>query len=143
MYRILLPTDGSDIARRGLVYVKRLADAGLKVEVRIVSSLEPLLTVGEYSSPQMVVALTESAEQAQRDALDRTAEDAKRLGLSFTSVATQGSNVAGDILAEAGRWQADQIVMGTHGRGALGQLVMGSVAQRVIHAATIPVTLVR
>jgi nucleotide-binding universal stress UspA family protein len=33
--------------------------------------------------------------------------------------------------------------MGTHGRGQLGVIVMGSVAQRVVHDATLPVTLVK
>jgi hypothetical protein len=37
----------------------------------------------------------------------------------------------------------DSIVMGTHGRGGLNRLLLGSVAERVVRAATVPVTTVR
>ncbi|MCJ9712965.1 universal stress protein, partial [Bordetella hinzii] len=39
--------------------------------------------------------------------------------------------------------QCDRIVMGTRGLGAVGGLVLGSVAQKVIHLSPVPVTLVK
>jgi nucleotide-binding universal stress UspA family protein len=50
---------------------------------------------------------------------------------------------APEIVRVATELQADQIVMGTHGRGAMGTLFLGSVSQRVIHLAPMPVLLVR
>ncbi len=54
---------------------------------------------------------------------------------------TEGSP-ARAILQEAKAVQADVIVMGTHGRAGLGEMLLGSVAHKVIHNATVPVFLV-
>ncbi|MFN8515911.1 MAG: universal stress protein [Thermomicrobiales bacterium] len=50
---------------------------------------------------------------------------------------------ASDIVAAAQEWQADLIVVGTHGRGGLGRLVLGSVAESVLRDAPCPVLVVR
>ena len=47
------------------------------------------------------------------------------------------------IAKEARRWEADLIVMGTHGRIGVARLVLGSVAEGVVHIAPVPVVLVR
>jgi hypothetical protein len=47
------------------------------------------------------------------------------------------------ILEQAKQWQADVIVMGTHGRRGIFRLAMGSDAEQVVRGAAIPVLLVR
>ena len=47
------------------------------------------------------------------------------------------------ILAEARRRKPEAIVMGTRGEGAVGNLMLGSVATKVVHLAKVPVTLVK
>ena len=50
----------------------------------------------------------------------------------------------GQVIVEyAGSKHCDEVVMGTHGRGFLGGVVMGSVAQRVVQLASMPVVLVK
>ena len=56
---------------------------------------------------------------------------------------TLHGRVAEMILKEAGDWSADLIVMGTHGRRGLTNLVLGSDAESVVHGARVPVLLVR
>ncbi|TDP64115.1 universal stress protein [Roseateles toxinivorans] len=51
--------------------------------------------------------------------------------------------VAPEILRAATEAGVDQIVMGTRGIGALGSVLIGSVAQRVVHLAAVPVLLVK
>ena len=47
------------------------------------------------------------------------------------------------LLAAAAKAHADLIVMGTHGRSGIGRAVLGSVAESLLRAATLPVLLVR
>jgi hypothetical protein len=47
------------------------------------------------------------------------------------------------IVDEARRWSAELIALGTHGRTGLARLALGSVAERVIHIAPVPILLVR
>ena len=50
---------------------------------------------------------------------------------------------AAEILAEADRWGADLIVMGTHWRHGLAHLILGSVAEGVVQRSNVPVLLLR
>jgi nucleotide-binding universal stress UspA family protein len=54
-----------------------------------------------------------------------------------------GERIASVIEGEARRWQADLIVIGTHGRSGLSRLLLGSVAEGVVRVASVPVLLVR
>jgi nucleotide-binding universal stress UspA family protein len=47
-----------------------------------------------------------------------------------------------EIIRHAGHWKADLIVVGSHGRGTMGRLLLGSVAQKVLHEAGCPVMVV-
>jgi nucleotide-binding universal stress UspA family protein len=63
-------------------------------------------------------------------------------GVAISIDARQGA-AAEEIAACAAEWSADLIVVGTHGRGALAHLLIGSVAERVVRKAHCPVTTVR
>lgn len=54
-----------------------------------------------------------------------------------------GERIANVILAEAKRWSADLIVIGTHGRSGFSKLIFGSVAEGVVRTSHIPVLLIR
>ena len=49
---------------------------------------------------------------------------------------------APEIIRHAAQWKADLIVVGSHGRGTMGRLLLGSVAQKVLHEAGCPVMVV-
>lgn len=55
---------------------------------------------------------------------------------------TGGERIASVIYREAQRWQADLIVIGTHGRSGFSRLFLGSVAEGVVRMAMVPVLLV-
>jgi nucleotide-binding universal stress UspA family protein len=73
--------------------------------------------------------------------------EAAREQLSKAGVAADFEELEGDpaetIAHRAAELGCEGIVMGTHGRGRVSHLVLGSVAQRVVHLASMPVTLVR
>jgi nucleotide-binding universal stress UspA family protein len=93
--------------------------------------------------PREYERIDEQARQHQAQVLEGALAHARRVGLS--SVETQGE--AGtpevDIPRVARERRADMIVMGTRGLGAVGALLLGSTAQRVVHNANVPVLLVK
>lgn len=68
---------------------------------------------------------------------------AKAAGLTGQPGMGMVGMVAPGVVQVAALESVDQIVLGTHGRGAVGNLFLGSVAQRVVHMAPVPVLLVK
>ena len=60
-----------------------------------------------------------------------------------TLVEARGRRVADVIVAQAKKWKADVIVIGTHGREGLARVVLGSDAELVVRESPVPVLLVR
>ena len=79
---------------------------------------------------------------AQRD-LEATITDDDRKTLKVVPVVQTSFNVPGGIIDYAKRHPIDLIVVGTHGRGAVKQLLLGSAAERVVRGAPCPVLAVR
>ncbi len=65
----------------------------------------------------------------------------REAGVDTTALLVHGTTVE-TILEEASDLEADMIVVGTHGRGAMYQLLMGSVSEAVLHKSRLPVLLV-
>jgi nucleotide-binding universal stress UspA family protein len=121
--RILVPVDGSEEASAALPYAAALATP----EMEIV-----LLTV--------VPSATDA--DAARASLETAAQRMRVAGQSVrTEVAT--GNPARRIVDTAVELRAEMIVMASHGRGAVGRLIYGSVADRVGRESPVPVMVVR
>ena len=142
MRRILVAVDGSESALRAVdvaaAQARLTPDGGLHVlTVRHPASF--------YGALEIYVTEEQMREIATRQAtavLDAAAERAARSGIRFETEQLEGEPAAviADRAVELG---CEAIVMGSHGRGQLGAFVLGSVAQRVVHHATVPVTLVK
>jgi universal stress protein A len=136
---IVVATDFSGASKLALEYARMLADrfdAGLRV-VHVVQT--PMPMGSEMYVPEVMTV----AERAVQEAQEQLATTLDRL---------DGDNVIGQVLMGlaprkiveyAADHDADLIVMGTHGRGALEHLLMGSVAERVVRTAPCPVFTVR
>ena len=123
MYRhILIPTDGSEIAERGVAQGLALAKSvGAKVSVIYV--VEPLLAVtGDFAS-----------------VLDRAANAAKEAGVSCDTIQVEDGQPHQAIIAAAKDKGCDLIVMSSHGRSGLSKLLIGSVTNKVLTLAETPV----
>jgi nucleotide-binding universal stress UspA family protein len=142
MHRLLVPIDSSENAARALQHAIRLAKLDPSIEVHIVHAHEPPIVYGEIA----VYLQEEKAKELQRQhgegILRPAIEMAKAAGVKFTSEILIG-NVPTVIVQYAEEKGCDGIVMGTRGMGAIGNLVMGSVATKVIHLTKLPVTLVK
>lgn len=142
MLKLLVACDGSPHAQRALDAAARLAREGLALEVDLVNVREPIVYYGElpaFNAEELVAA----QKTAQQTVLDEARERAAALGLSVRGVHAVEGLPGPEIARLAGVLGSDQVVMGTHGRGALGHLFMGSVAQRVVQLCALPVLLVR
>jgi len=139
---VLIATDFSDTSARALDYGLGLATA-YGARVHLLHVIEPaILNPGGlellgYSLPSLIDRLEQAAE-SRLASLGTEAEDritlrrAARVGQPFV-----------EILRYARGHAIDLIAIGTHGRGALEHLLLGSVAEQVVRASTCPVLTVR
>jgi nucleotide-binding universal stress UspA family protein len=141
--KVLIPIDDSDTSRRATEQAARLvASAAGGIEVVLLNVRSDPEYRGELS-PQDYQAIDRAQREAQQKLLARSLEHAKRIGLTQVSIDAAQGQAADEIVRVAQEQGVDQIVMGTHGRGAVGRLLLGSVAQRVIQLAPMPVTVVK
>jgi len=145
MYRrILVPVDGSKTAALGLREAIRLAKEG-RSKVRLVHVVDEHGIIGVVEAGADIAAFMRALVRSGRAVLDRSQQTAKKLGVDAEKALRESvaGRAADEILAEAKKWRADLIVMGTHGRRGVSRLVIGSNAELVARLANVPVLLVR
>jgi nucleotide-binding universal stress UspA family protein len=141
---ILVPLDGSELAEHALPLATDLARrAGAAITLlRSVNWALEVAGFNAYDVGHSSVGLIDMAEESARDYLSQRAQGLTAQGLTVHS-AVRNEPAAESILDHAAEQQVDLIVMSTHGRGGMGRWVYGSVADRVLRGATVPVLLVR
>jgi nucleotide-binding universal stress UspA family protein len=142
--RILVPLDGSELARRALPHAVELA-RGARAELILLHAVAPPQATFGWRPNGQSLPLWETDMSAVRARADQELT-ALAVGLSRE---VQGRAVvvsgmpAEMILDQAYAHQVDLIVMATHGYSGLRRWALGSVADKVLHAATTPLMLVR
>jgi nucleotide-binding universal stress UspA family protein len=141
MTKILLSLDGSDNSARAVEYLIALAAALKETEIHLLNVQDPVssLQAQECWTAAHCATLQQQAGDLALKAARRRLDAA---GIPHTAEVAAGP-VAQTIADFAREWQCDMIVMGTRGMGAMGNLLMGSVATRVVHLAHAPVVLVK
>lgn len=142
MRRILVAIDGSDNALRALDFAVHQARFSPNTELNLLTVLPPVRVYGEIEVYAGKEAMRELAARESLAILEAAARRLEAAGARFTQEQVEG-DPAECIAGRAAELNCDSIVMGTHGRGRLGALLLGSVAQKVVHLATVPVTLVK
>jgi nucleotide-binding universal stress UspA family protein len=143
MFRtILVALDSSDAAQAALRHATELAQASSgRVILLNVIDLSKLLAVAGYQTPYPVDTV-----QILRDEGRRVLDDSKSIcevaSVPVTTIVTEG-DACDEILRVAETNGVDLIALGTHGRGGLPRLFLGSVAEGVLRRATVPVLIVR
>lgn len=139
--RLLVAVDFSPVTGDIVRVAARLAFA-LRAEVRLlhVAPPEPDF-VGYAPGPDTVRQRIAADYQTARRQLHAIETSLRSDGLRVDALAIQGDPVE-KILAEAAGFDADIILLGSHGHGALHHLLAGSVAAGVLKSATIPVLVV-
>lgn len=143
--RILVPTDGSGTADKGLSEAMALARlTGGRIHLlHIVDALTVAVGADGFAGyAAEILPLMREGGQAILDAA-RQRVAAAGIEVDFTLREALSGRVADLVLEEAAHWKADLIVIGTHGRRGVKRLLLGSDAEQVLRAATVPVLLVR
>jgi nucleotide-binding universal stress UspA family protein len=144
MYQhILVPVDGSPTSYRALQEALKLAKQ-LKAQLALIHVMEEIWYVDSesylnYAELQKSVRISSEKILAQAEAA------VLQEGVSPTVklLEARGDRIANVIVAEAKRWPADLIVIGTHGRSGFSHMLFGSVAEGVVRTAHVPVLLIR
>jgi nucleotide-binding universal stress UspA family protein len=137
---ILVPVDGSAASSRAARHAAARAQvSGAMLHVLYV---QPLLMAGEISALVTREMAVESRRRESDRVLRRACAPLARVKAQHQVHSASGS-VAQTIVRCAKKLGCDEIVMGTRGMGAVGNLVLGSVAARVVRLSRVPVTLVK
>jgi universal stress protein A len=142
--KVLVATDFSEPSDAALLYGRELAKRfGATVHVLHVVQNIYISTFGAENIATITPDLQRQLEDDARRHLHEQLVDSDRSGPPTVPAILTSASPAMAIVDYARDQDIDMIVMGTHGRGALAHLVMGSVAERVVRSAPCPVLTVR
>ena len=139
--RILVPVDGSDTSNKALAAALQLAREG-GGRVRFLHTFDDLAYLNGY-------VMGAEALQTVREYATRTLADAMAAAASAGVPADSkllevfGQRLGEVVADEARAFEADLVVVGTHGRRGIGRVLLGSGAEQVIRLAPVPVLAVR
>lgn len=142
MRKILVAIDGSEAASRALDYAVTQARCEPAALLHVLN-VQP--TLSNYTAPEIYVTaerIREVTAARARAILDAAAVHLKDVGCQFELEQVEGEP-AETIARRARELACESITMGTHGLTSIGILFMGSVAQKVVYYADVPVTLVK
>ncbi|MDQ2744550.1 MAG: universal stress protein [Chloroflexota bacterium] len=146
---LLLATDGSETSLEAARMVRDLLNPAALACITVLAVVSPIDTMpfyayggyGGYFSQDVWDDLTTAAEKAAKDAVQRTTQELNTT-TPVESVVRRGSP-ADEIVRYAKEHGAGLIVMGSRGWGEMHAVLLGSVSERVLHAAPCPVLVAR
>lgn len=137
---ILVPTDGSSETRRAVEHAIDLA----KEHEAMVHALY-VLNTASYASVSVDASwegVSDMLREEGEAAIEAVADLARAEDVAVETSMLSGSP-SREIVRYAEEEGCDLIVMGTHGRGGIDRLLLGSVAERVVRSSSVPVLTVR
>ena len=141
MYKkILVPLDGSPLAEAVLPHAEALAKSE---HAEIVILRIPNVPASEFLArdPMIAEIIYKEMEKESEDYVHTKVTELKKDNIMVTGITKDGP-VPETILDVADETHADMIAMSTHGRTGVSRWLMGSVADKIVHHAHIPVMLI-
>ena len=141
--KVLVATDFSETSEPALLYGREFARAfgGALHLLHVVEN--PTMWAWPEAAGVDFVRVQAEIEAGARNTLERLLTDEDRQQLKAVAALKTGNSPAFEIAAYAEEEGIDIIVMGTHGRGRMTHMLMGSVAEKVVRIAPCPVLTVR
>jgi nucleotide-binding universal stress UspA family protein len=138
---ILIPVDFSDCSAAAVKYGYALAEA-FGATVHLLNVVQDPYTL-PWTAEAFAAPIGDLLADWQAQAKRRLAETVPSGSVASTIVNISVGSPHPEIVRYAGEQRIDLIVLGTHGRGPLGHMLLGSVAERVVRTAPCPVLTVR
>jgi nucleotide-binding universal stress UspA family protein len=140
MLNLLIPVDGSKSSDAAVAYAVRLVQSGTRAQLHLVN-VQPALSgdVATFVAQQTIDDFHRERSQVESKSACQLLDDA---GIGY-QLHTAVGPIAEQIAHCVGEQSIDQIIMGSRGMGSIGNLLLGSVATKVIHLVEVPVTLVK
>jgi len=144
--KILYPTDFSSLATRSLNYVKQLKEAGTRevvilhvIDVREVNAVARAMSL--YGSMVHHDADRQIKEKISQD-MEALAADLRKSGLETKILVKTGVPFM-EVLNTADEENVAAIVIGSHGVSNIGEMLLGSVSEKVVRKAKVPVLVIK
>jgi len=136
--KILIPTDGSPFTSKAI-------EKGISLAKLVGGEVTALYVIDERSfhlvpKDHMISSMMSMLEQEAQEALDIVKMQAEESGVPVKTITKEGNPT--QIIPELGK-EHDLIIMATHGRSGLDKVLLGSIAESVIHHAPCPVLLIK
>lgn len=138
--KMVLAADGSEYTKKALAFLVNQEGLCEGCELTVLNVQAPVPPRVKSLAGAGVVA--DYHRDEARKVLDPIERFLKRHDIAFRTKWVVG-HASDEIVALAQKEKAEMIVMGTHGHGAIGRALMGSVAQKVVTGSKIPVLLVK
>ncbi len=146
MYQhIMVPLDGSELAECVLPHARTIALGCAVVKVTLIRVVEPFHIRGGLETritPEEMQQLEKQSMDRARDYLEHVVKSLKETGVAAQSDVLHG-NVVDKLIDYANMNEVDLIIVSTHGRSGVSRWVWGSVTDRILRAACVPVTMIR
>lgn len=134
--KILVPTDGSENADRGIAHALDMA-VEHDAEIHVLFVVDEGVYGGSPATSSYELALEKIADEAE-DVAEEVAEEATERGIDSTTSIRRGKP-ADEILRYVEDHEVDVVVMGKRGAGDPGKFRLGSVTERVLSGTDVPV----
>lgn len=142
---ILIATDGSELAQKGIDHGLALAKAlGSKVTVITATEAFPLIYGREWQpTPELAKSFEEENSAAANEIFAKVKDEATKIGIAVETVHVSEMPASDAILDAAASLGCNLIVMSSQGRSGIAKMLLGSQASRVVSNSSIPVLVVR
>jgi len=143
--RIIVPIDGSQTSNHALATALALAgESGGRVRlIHVVEEMAYLTGYDQFGgyAGDLLKVMRETGGSILAEGLAK----ARGAGIEADEVLydSLGERLPEVVAEEARRWNADLIVVGTHGRRGVGRILMGSGAEQIVRMAPVPVLVIR
>ena len=147
MYKnVLVPMDGSELAECVLPHVETVVKGCGTKKVTFIRVVEPVVLPigigGEYFNAQVMTEMEEYETSSAQNYLDEITEKIGYEGVTVEAKLLQG-RAAESLIDYALANKIDLIIIATHGRSGISRWVRGSVANHILHSATVPILMIQ